>query len=413
MKLTRPRKLVHRRYLLPILLAASCLLPHPASANDAAFSGAGGTPVPMRGEHHSIAMQSEKIRIVADLHYYDTTVDFIFRNDGPATSVQMGFPESSYGDEQVEKKSAFLRFNTWVDGRKVPAKRIVVSRGSDEEDKAYWLKTVSFGRHQSHRVRVAYRSPMGGTTMWGTNAALVYDFTGKNWKGEVERSDLEIRVKAPGLWLGVSKWEDGVLPMAFESRPNTAVFRKTWRHWQAQGSFLFGLTPAIPGSMWDRATLSPDIAPPAVFRSARTFRVGPVPKELPDYGVNAPPAFTRGGVTYVSLAHLKRRLSDFADDLEKYRGVKALVDLSWDAKTKSSSLKAGAKTLVFFEGNAKIIKGTMPIQTLSSAPLVLHGQYDATLYVPLAPVARLLGLEFKLMPQERLFELTRGRWDGR
>jgi hypothetical protein len=225
----------------------------PCHANDSAFSGVSGTPKPLKGEHRFIAMQSEKVLICASSSTYDTVVDFVFRNDGGATSVQMGFPESSYGDVAAVKKSTFLSFDTYVDGRKVAAQRIVTS-GSDGEGgvEAYWLKTVTFARHQTRRVRVAYRSPMGGNTDWGSHNALVYAFTGKNWKGLVDRSDLEVRVAKPGLWITNPRFDYKPLEMTLESTPKAAIFRKTWRNWQAQGDFLFGLTAAVPFWMMDK-----------------------------------------------------------------------------------------------------------------------------------------------------------------
>ncbi len=359
-----------------------------ALANDSAFSGVSGTPKPMRGEHRSIAMQSEKILIVADSKGYSTRVDFVFRNDGGKTQVQMGFPESSYGDVPLSKKSAFSRFFTSVDGREVAARRIVTSAGEDSTD-AYWLKTVAFARHQTRRVRVEYRAPWGGNVEWGTRRALVYGFTGKNWKGKVERSDLEIRIIEPGLWIGLPLFDNVPIPMALETSPRVAVFLKTWRDWQAQGFFMFGLTKTVPFWMADRDTISTMLQTPARIDKSTTFRVGAVPDELPR-GAELPPAFTRGGVTYIALSHLKRRLDEWTND----------SSLKWDAKTRVSTLKVGAKTLRFAP-NA-------PAPDSSISPILLHGEYNDALYIPLANVAKTLGLIFKLDAENRMFELKPG-----
>ena len=379
------------------LLTFAFYLPK-ARANDSAFSGSGGTPKLMRGEHRQIAMQSEKIVITADDQFYDTVVDFVFRNDGGAANVQMGFPESSYGDVEAGTKSTFLRFETSVDGRRVPAKRIVVSGQNLEQGvEAFWLKTVRFAPRQTRRVRVSYRSAMGGTTSWGTRNALAYYFSGENWKGLVERSDLEIRVKQPGLWIGLPMWKNGQIAMNLESKPDVAIFRKTWRNWQAQGGFLFGLTRAVPFWMLDRDTLDNVSVSPAVLANAKTFRVGPVPQELPQNAEN-PPAFVRGGVTYVSLSHLTRRLDDFASDLEKYRKQRPVVHLKWDAKT-GSHLQAGNQVLSFKKGE--------------NGAISLGDSGYPTLYVPLAPVADKLGLSYQIDPKARLFRIKRGAWTGK
>jgi hypothetical protein len=381
-----------------LLVTVFCLTAS-ANANDSAFSGVSGTPKPIKGEHRSISMQSEKIVIVANDKTYDTTVDFIFRNDGPATTVQMGFPESSYGDVKPARKSAFLRFSTWVDGEPVPAKRVITTLGEGTTE-AYWLKTVRFGRKQTRQVRVSYASPMGGNTSWGTHRALNYAFTGQNWKGKVERSDLEIHVNKPGLWIGLPLWGYKPLEMNLKIGPEGAIFRKTWRNWQAQGEFTFGLTSTVPFWMWDKSLLQNMIGDPKLFEAVKTFRVGTVPDELPQ-GVQAPPAFTRNGTAYISLSHFKRRMSDFADDLEKYRKGRPRVDLKWDAKSGVSTLSLGNQSFNFVPSIG------------SPAPILLRGKYENTLYVPLVPLAEKLSLTYQIDPQKRLFEIKRGSWTGK
>jgi hypothetical protein len=371
----------------------------PSHANDSAFSGVGGTPKPLRGEHRSIVMQSEKVSIVANDATYDTVVDFIFRNDGRATSVQMGFPESSYGDVSADKKSTFLSFATYVDGRKVAARRIVTNGGEGMGGTdAFWLKTVTFAPRQTRRIRVAYRSPMGGSVEWGIHKALNYPFTGQNGKGKVERSDLEIRVSKPGLWIASPSFGYKPLAMTQETTPQATIFRKTWRNWQAQGEFTFGLTPTVPFWMMDRA-----ISKEEVVLHATTFRVGPVPQELPN-NAEAPHGFMRDNVTYISLSHLQRRLDGFSYSLEKYRNLKVKTSLGWNEKSRSATLRAGAKTLTFSPNT--------PVTPGGPRPILLPGTYGNTLFVPLAKVSRDLGLEFSIDSSKRLFDLRRGNWTG-
>jgi hypothetical protein len=83
--------------LLVLLLLA--ITPRPVRADDGAVLGEGGAMAPMR-EHPSIRMVSE--RVVADLTLEGPDVVdcvFRFRNEGPATTVRMGFPESSGGTD--------------------------------------------------------------------------------------------------------------------------------------------------------------------------------------------------------------------------------------------------------------------------------------------------------------------------
>jgi hypothetical protein len=388
------RAAIYGLFLWPLVAG-----PSPCHANDSAFSGVSGTPKPLKGEHRSIAMQSEKVSIVASSSSYDTVVDFIFRNDGAATSVQMGFPESSYGDVAAVKNSTFLKFDTYVDGHKVVARRIVTS-GSDGDAgvEAYWLKTVAFARHQTRRIRVAYRSPMGGNTDWGSHNALVYAFTGKNWKGLVDRSDLEVRVTKPGLWITNPRFDYKPLAMTLESTPKEAIFRKTWRNWQAQGEFLFGLSAAVPFWMMDESRVSP-----AMVNSVQTVRVGPVPTELPQ-NAELPDGFTRNGVHYIALSQLQSRLAYFADDLEKYRKTQVKTGLTWDGKTRQAQLVAGAKALPFSPNT--------PVEPGGTRPIFLKGLYGDSLYVPLDAVAKKLGIAYTIDSSKRLFKLSRGTWTG-
>ncbi len=385
------------------LCALPLLLGVPVWANDSAFSGVSGTPKPMRGEHASIAMQSERVVITADARGYSTDVEFTFRNDGAATSVQMGFPETSYGDTPATKKSAFLRFASTVDGKVAPTKRLITSQGEDSVE-AYWVKTVAFGARQTRRVRVSYRSPWGGNVEWGTHQALIYDFTGKNWRGQVERSDLEIRVAAPGLWIGLPLFNNEPLAMPLQSTPTATIFRKTWRNWQAQGNFSFGLTRAVPFWMMDRGALSASMVAPARLKNAVTFRVGAVPEELPQDAEN-PPAFIRDGVDYISLAHLANRLRDFGAELKKASGHTPEISLRWNPKTGIATLVAGTKTQSFALGAA--------VEGSKARPIFLRGQFGPTLYVPVDGVVHSLGLAFKADPKNRAFDLTRGTWTGK
>lgn len=394
----------HLKSILLGLCALTLVQIHAANANDSAFSGVGGTPKLMKGEHPSIAMQSEKIVIVFNGENYDTRVDFVFRNDGGATTVQMGFPESRINDVKPADKTAFLRFSTSVDGHKVAARRII-PQSDLGKDNAYWIKTVAFAPHQKRRVRVEYRAPIVGAPTWGVHKSARYDFTGQNWKGKVERSDLEIHIRESGLWIGSPLWNFEPLAMNLKVGAKEAVFRKTWLNWQADGKFWFGLTRAVPFWMTNRSLARDNINPsdddfdPKIFAAAKTFRIGAVPAELPQ-NAEAPPAFARNGVTYISLSHLKFRLDDFAYDLRKHRNIQPKVDLKLDAKTGVSTLVAGRKTLHFAPHIG------------SPAPILLGGEYRSTLYVPLASVAKTFGLTFELDPKNRLFDLNRGTWTG-
>src|SRR5688500_15311611 len=96
--------------LLIVLL--SCSLS--AWANDSVIVGIGGSLQPLEGEHKSICMVREHVRMIILPGYtYRVTADFVFHNDGPATTVMMGCPESGGGDvdpNRYKKRSGFKSF---------------------------------------------------------------------------------------------------------------------------------------------------------------------------------------------------------------------------------------------------------------------------------------------------------------
>ncbi len=346
----------------------------------------------MRGEHHSIAMQSERIVIVAGAKDYQTEVNFVFRNDGPKTSVQMGFPENIDSGE-----GSFSRFSTWVDGRQTKARRVRVAPYSAV---SYWLKTVDFAAHQTRRVRVSYFAPWGNNTSFPNGPSeLVYNFTGQGWKGRVARSDLEIRVKEPELWMALPSFNGKALPMSFANRREGAVFRKTWRNWQAQGTFLFDLEFTVPLWMQDSSDLDSDLL--ALVPHVRTFRIGAVPKDALMRSPDAP-GFVRDGVAYVALWHLRNRLEGFSYQLEKHRGFKPEVALHWNSKRRIATLMAGSQPVDF-----------TPEVGTPHRPLLLRSRGYNTLYVPLADACKTLGLTWKVDAQNHLFEIKRGTWTGK
>lgn len=90
-----------RTVSVTVVIAIMCALA--AWANDRAIVGRGGTWKPLQGEHASIRMVSERVRVDVYEKYYDVQASFVFRNEGPATTVTMGFPESGGGDVDPAK----------------------------------------------------------------------------------------------------------------------------------------------------------------------------------------------------------------------------------------------------------------------------------------------------------------------
>src|SRR5262249_14195960 len=136
--------------------------------------------------------------------------------------------------------SAYTGFATWVDGHRVKVQR-VVSKIYEEGYDALWLKTVAFRRGQSRIIQVSYRAPH--STVAGSGLCSSYDFTGGNWRGKVEQSDLAVTTHLPGLYYLNATF--GLKGIPLRQRGNHFYFR--WTNWQADGEFGFWQSEYLRG----------------------------------------------------------------------------------------------------------------------------------------------------------------------
>ena len=382
-----------------LVLAAS------ARANDSAIEGVGGTPTvigslkkvaPMQGEHPSIRMVRETIAITVGATNYDVVANFEFHNDGAARKVLMGFPEGAGGDTDfapLVKKSSFQKFRTSVDGKTLKARRIPVPEegpdvGPDFEFDSYWVKSVPFARHQTRRVRVSYRAPLGDTT---DSNYLSYDFTGGNWKGRVAQSVLSVHFTSPGhylIWpiareLKAQQWHKG----------DTLYFR--WKNWQAENGFNLRFRSNLQGALhlasnpaelkeeWSYDAGQTSLIVSSADKNYDAWRA-PVTKRT-DY-------LLRDGHAFASISALAEEIKDeyqrrtvSTTPKQKYGSLK------WDKRAQTATLRLGSgKTIAFWAGS-KVWKVdgknfSAPVKSF------IGGSGDsATLYVPLAAAVRLIG----------------------
>ena len=159
----------------------------------------GGAPVLMKG-HPTVRMVAERVYI--QITKRNQTVDawFAFKNEGPARTVTMGFPDigaGSYATEQYEKDDEAKRkrrkspnfemlsgFRSWVDGEEVRTRLV---RGDDPAE-SFHVKTVRFARNGWRNVHVSYTCPLGlGATSSGGYIfeASYMLHTGSSWKGSI------------------------------------------------------------------------------------------------------------------------------------------------------------------------------------------------------------------------------------
>jgi len=355
-----------------------------AIANDVAIAGVGGKARPLDGEHRSIRMVREWVRMVVYPDYYDVSAQFVFHNYGRRASVLMGFPE--WGVNSNPKYPGFLRFHTWVNGRPVVARR---TQARDEGDsyRIYWVKRVAFARGGTSVVRVKYRSRPGDAQAETAACRLAsYDFTGGNWKGAVAESSLMVTFHTPGTW---------VVTADLQHRRGRLSGR--WTDWQAKDSPMIHYMSAPPGWM-----TIPNLPNP-FWRGAVWHTV-----VLPGHAVRPdwlPPALLRQGKPMIQV----RLLADVLRAKMQNAGDTSPVSLSWDQGQKEAALSVRGITLRFREGQKAMRLDQGKVITMAQAPFMARQARpleQSHLYVPLEPVVSLLGGKVEVYKAARRITFT-------
>ena len=387
--------------LLALLLVAAT----PTLANDASFSGIAGSPTLTKGEHAQIRMESEKVVLTLRANnLFETDARFVFVNDSNrAATVRMGFPETNYGDgwEDNGEKTGFKKFATTVNGRAVAAKRTVINR---ENGDVWWIKTVNFAPHERVNIRVMATSELGGSVDYMFGRALSYNFTGKNWKGLVSRSDLEVRIPLSGTWAAVGdSWDEDIEKRVawkptVEVKNGVAYLRRSWRNWQAQSVMTLGVRRVMPAWLVEFPHTNLMLNQ-QTFSQIATFGVGATTVELGAVDAPAPQAFMRNGVAMVSFDHLARAVESHLQDSER----------GYDAATRTAFVEGAGTKLSFAPGNRAmmVVKNGKSQEIALPVPPVLipMANGDRALYVPLAAAAGELGLPFGVNQAKHRFRL--------
>ncbi|MHB9131546.1 MAG: hypothetical protein ACYDBB_10720 [Armatimonadota bacterium] len=352
-------------------------------ANDTAVHGASGTVTPLAGEHASIRMVHETVRMDIYPQYYDVQADFLFHNTGKATTVTMGFPETGTGDgyAQYQNRTAFQYSRTTVDGKPVTAQRQLGQAPHEMSYMAWWTKEVSFAAGQQRRVTVAYRAPVGEVA--GGKRWALYHFTGSNWAGTVGSSRLHVRLRLHGTYAVQS-----TVPLV-EERDG---WRAIWHDWEAEETAVISFQLCGDRDMAVRGLDIPReedhfnwLSPRMRILHLRTPGVTDA-----DKSVFIPPAFVntdREGTAYISLRALKEFFAARRPDIPA-------PEIRWDAKSKT-----GAFTYLGEEMRFTTIPEPPSLEVRSSAPVPVallrsyanFGDKRDLLYIPAETVMRRFG----------------------
>jgi hypothetical protein len=244
-----------------------------ALADDGAITWS-GAPKLLSG-HPSIRMVSEKIILnITKVSptgdgYTDADCTFVFKNDGPACSVRIGFPDRTRGafEQNYAKEGGgdyphptfqtLTNFKSWVNG--VPVKTtVVLSQDPTVKGATYggsWhAKTVSFKAGETVTVRDTYRQPQSGGASSSTNGLYLNQVqyimsTGASWRGPIGSVVVEAHLRGITVAkpLGELTTQE---PYSFtkwdQVLPNEVYYLGFGKPWVSDGTITFRATNLKP-----------------------------------------------------------------------------------------------------------------------------------------------------------------------
>lgn len=165
-------------------------------ADDSVYLGDGYQVYPIQNSEVQLAQETI---VITDEHAFGrdlkklfkrftVTVYMIFKNHGPSTTLQMGFPVLT-DDRDGESVEIKTNFRTWVNGKEVAITRKQGMPNPLKDDwhfsKTVYTYTVSFKKGETKEIRHSYN--VGGldvnTGRWELRYILQ---TGALWKGVIE-----------------------------------------------------------------------------------------------------------------------------------------------------------------------------------------------------------------------------------
>jgi hypothetical protein len=185
----------------------------PAGGDDGAVEIVGGT-IQLMGEHPTVEMAAEEVRVDLSLEQAEVDCLFTLKNTGPATTVRIGFPE---GGGQLP---VFTSFATWVDGKPVPVR--IENIDPRKPSLGRWrMKQVYFGAGKTRLIRVQYQTPL----TWAVGNQRVFEYllyTGASWKGPIGKAEVIVRLMEYLPYRQVL-----ALPAGYERQGNKLIWRWT------------------------------------------------------------------------------------------------------------------------------------------------------------------------------------------
>lgn len=179
-----------------ISLAIAILAGIPSVADDGGVYTIAGGAVSLMTSHPSVRMVNEIVTIRMTAKSVKVHCEFLFRNEGKACTVKMGFPEDYASNGEAGSLGRLHGFRSSVDGRPVHCKYKRGKLVSDdtrqsEKQRSWYVKDVAFGAGQTRTVTDDYTTDLGvaasaGETEYQESRSFTYILrTGASWKGPI------------------------------------------------------------------------------------------------------------------------------------------------------------------------------------------------------------------------------------
>ena len=178
-------------------------VPVSATADSGALGRIGDSVQPL--EHTQVKMASKDIIAEVDERetYFETV--FTFHNDGPETTVLMGFPEASGLDREPSEEHPQRRFHqdledfkTYVNGEEVEVEKeegLLQDNGLNSVDFPNWYTwKVDFAEDETVVVKNTYRAPNSVEAGILTSTGYIKS-TGATWQGSISEARITFKLQ--------------------------------------------------------------------------------------------------------------------------------------------------------------------------------------------------------------------------
>ena len=190
------------RFVVPgLLLLYLLLIPLPAHGDAGAVGRMGDSVRPLQHTHVEMAKKEIKAKVANDYTYFEAV--FTFHNNGPDTTVLMGFPVASEEAAERMRLRDLEDFAAYVNGEAVPVKKeagLVPETGRNNLEFPHWyVWEVDFSEGETKEVLNTYKAPNSSDGVAFISTGYIIT-TGSTWQGPIgeARITFDLRDFSPG-----------------------------------------------------------------------------------------------------------------------------------------------------------------------------------------------------------------------